>query len=138
MGQSLTNRLISRRAAALLVRNSVVSVFVFAFDIALLFLLVERGGIETLTATTLAFIAANSLHYAVARLWIFAGTERHLGSGYVFFLTNALVGWLVTISLLALLLQFTPMHYLVARVLVSVFAGLAVFVLNAVFNFRSV
>ena len=36
------------------------------------------------------------------------------------------------------ILEFTSIHYLVARVIVSLFAGLIVFVLNAVFNFRRV
>ena len=34
------------------------------------------------------------------------------------------------------LVRFTPIHYLVARVIVSVFAGLVMFLLNAVLNFR--
>ena len=137
MGQSLTNRLMSRRAAILLVRNSIVSVFVFAFDLALLWVLVDRGGMGEVLAATLAFIAANSLHYVMARVWIFRGSERGLTSGYVYFLTNAGVGLVVTIGLFALLLQLTPLHYIVARIIVSVFAGLTVFLLNALFNFRS-
>ena len=40
--------------------------------------------------------------------------------------------------LFAALLKWTAIHYLVARVIVSVFAGLAMFVLNAVLNFRQV
>ena len=137
MGQSLTNRLMSRRAAVLLVRNSIVSIFVFAFDLALLWVLVDRGGMGEVLAATLAFIAANSLHYVMARVWIFRGSERGLTSGYVYFLTNAGVGLVVTIGLFALLLQLTPLHYIVARIIVSVFAGLTVFLLNALFNFRS-
>ena len=37
-----------------------------------------------------------------------------------------------------MLTELTPMNYLVARVIVSVFAGLAVFGLNASINFRQV
>ena len=36
----------------------------------------------------------------------------------------------------AYLIRWTPIQYLVARVLVSVIAGLTVFLLNAVLNFR--
>jgi hypothetical protein len=48
------------------------------------------------------------------------------------------VGMAITILLFAALLKWTAIHYLVARVIVSVFAGLAMFVLNAVLNFRQV
>ena len=40
--------------------------------------------------------------------------------------------------LYAAILEFTAIHYLVARVIVSLVAGLMVFVLNAVFNFRQI
>ena len=89
-------------------------------------------------AAGLGFLAANSLHYLFGRAWIFRGTERGRASGYALFLINASVGLAVTMTLYAVLLEFTPMNYLVARVVVSVFAGLVVFVLNAVFNFRRV
>ena len=39
-------------------------------------------------------------------------------------------------TLFAALLRWTPINYLVARTLVSVVAGLAVFLLNAILNFR--
>ena len=51
---------------------------------------------------------------------------------------DASAGLAVTMVLYALLLAYTPLDYLVARVIVSVFAGLVVFVLNAVLNFRRV
>jgi hypothetical protein len=47
-----------------------------------------------------------------------------------------MIGLLITVGLFAALIRWTPIHYLVARVLVSVFAGLTVFLLNAVLNFR--
>lgn len=132
----LTSRLLSRKAGAMLFRNTVVSCFAFAFDLALLWALVRWAGIGKLPAAAIGFIAANTLHYALGRSWIFRGTERGMASGYVYFLGNAAIGLGVTIGLYALFLRFTPLNYLVARVIVSVFAGLTVFVLNAVFNFR--
>jgi len=41
-------------------------------------------------------------------------------------------------ALFWVLITFTPMHYLVIRVVVSIFAGLIVFALNAALNFRQV
>lgn len=134
--QGLMARLLSRKAGAMLARNTVVSCFAFAFDLALLWALVRWAGIGELPAAAIGFVAANTLHYALGRSWIFRGTERAVASGYVYFLVNAVIGLGVTMALYAAFLRFTGLNYLVARVIVSVFAGLAVFVLNAVLNFR--
>ncbi len=131
----LVARLWSRKAARMLARNTVVSCLCFAFDLVLLWLLVRLGW-GKLGAAALGFLAATTLHYALGRSWIFRGTERGVTAGYVFFLGNAVVGLVVTIALYAALLRYTPLNYIVARVLVSVVAGLAVFLLNAVLNFR--
>ena len=120
----------------MLARNTVVSCFAFAFDLALLWALVRWAGMGKLEAAALGFIAANTLHYALGRSWIFRGTDRGVAAGYVYFLMNATIGLGVTLGLYAAFLRFTSIDYLVARVIVSVFAGLAVFLLNAVLNFR--
>ena len=128
-------RLLSRHAATLLARNTIVSCGIFAFDIAVLWVLVQMG-MGKVAAAALAFIIANSLHYAFGRGWIFKGTDRGLAEGYVYFLINAGIGLMITISLFAAMIRWTPINYLVARVLVSVVSGLTVFLLNAVLNFR--
>jgi putative flippase GtrA len=135
---TLIARLMSRNAAVLLARNTLVSCFIFAFDLALLWLLVEYLGMGKLIAAAAAFIAANTLHYVFGRTWIFQGTDRRIISGYVYFLINAGIGLLVTIGLYAAFLALTSINYVVARVIVSVFAGLTVFLLNAVLNFRRI
>lgn len=131
----LGRRLWSRHAANLLARNTIISCGIFAFDILLLWGLVELG-MGKVAAAALAFVIANSIHYAFGRGWIFQGTDRGVAEGYVYFLINAGVGLAITVSLFALLIQWTPINYLIARVLVSVVSGLAVFLLNAVLNFR--
>lgn len=132
----LAARLLSRKAGAMLVRNTVVSCLAFAFDLGLLWVLVQWAGMDKLLAAAIGFVAANTLHYALGRSWIFRGTDRGVASGYAYFLVNAAIGLAITMVLYAAFLRFTTINYLVARVIVSVFAGLAVFVLNAVLNFR--
>lgn len=132
----MTRRLLSRRAASLLARNTVVSCGIFAFDIALLWVLVQFPRMEKVAAAALAFIAANSVHYGFGRGWIFRGTDRPFASGYIYFLINAVIGLVMTVTLFAALIRWTPINYLLARTLVSVFAGLTVFLFNAVLNFR--
>lgn len=131
-------RFFKRRVGGMLVRNTVVSSGVFLVGLGVLWLLVERAGVDAVLATALSFLIANSIHYVFGRTWIFAGSDRRLSTGYALFLMNAVVGLAVTVGLFWVLTAFTPMNYLVARVIVSVFAGLAVFALNATVNFRQV
>jgi len=134
----LIDRLVSRNTAILLARNTLVSCVVFAFGLVLLWALVEFLGMNKLAAAALGFLASNSLHYAFGYTWIYRGTERGVASGYGYFLVNAGVGLAVTLALFAAFLSWTPLNYLVARILVSVVAGLTMFLLNAVLNFKRV
>lgn len=134
----LLARLLSRRAGAMLVRNTVVGTAVFLLGLALLWVLVEWVRMDEVLAAGIGFLFANTLHYTLGRAWIFRGTTRPIHTGYALFLVNAGVGLAITVALFAAFLHFTAINYLAARVIVSVFAGLAMFVLNAVFNFRQV
>lgn len=136
---NLLTRLFKMRVGWMLMRNTVVSTAVFVvFGLGLLWLLVERARIDTVIATGLSFVAANTMHYVLGRTWIFRGTIRAVASGYAYFLVNGAIGLALTMGLMALLIATTPIDYLVARVAVSVVAGLTIFVLNAVWNFRRV
>jgi putative flippase GtrA len=134
--RGIGGRLFSRKAAVMLWRNTVSSCLVFTLSIAILWLLAEFAGVDKVPAAAIGFVSANSLHYALGRAWIFQGTEQALARGYVYFLGNGGIGLAITVGLYALLLRYTPIDYLVARVLVSVLAGLVMFALNALFNFR--
>ncbi|AKM11596.1 hypothetical protein AB433_06380 [Croceicoccus naphthovorans] len=129
-------RLFSRRAAAMLGRNTVASCLAFAVSFSVLWVLVERFAVGEVLAATVGFVVANSLHYLLGRTWIFRGTDRAVGKGYVYFLATGGMGLAITMGLYALVLEYTAINYLVARVFVSVFAGLAMFTINATLNFR--
>ena len=135
---SLLNRLFKVRVGWMLARNTVVSTGVFLIGLGVLWLLVERGGMDEVPASGVSFVVANSLHYILGRTWIFRGTDRAMATGYALFLINGAIGLGLTMGLMAAALAYTPIHYLVARVVVSVIAGLVIFVLNAVWNFRRV
>ena len=128
----------NRRVGGMLIRNTVVSSSVFVVGLGVLWVLVEYAHMDEVIAAGVGFLVANSLHYLLGRYWIFAGSDRKLASGYVLFLMNSAVGLAVTMALFWVLITFTPMHYLVIRVVVSIFAGLIVFALNAALNFRQV
>lgn len=122
----------------MLVRNTVVSTGVFLIGLACLWALVEFGRLDEVIASGIGFIIANTLHYVLARSWVFRGTDREIVSGYAYFVLNGLFGLAITMGLMAIMLEYTPINYLIARILVSVIAGLAMFVINAVWNFRRV
>lgn len=113
-----------------------VSVGVFVLGLALLWLLVERFAVPKVPAAALSFLASNTIHYVFGRTWIYRGTTRRVAAGYAYFLVNAGVGLAVTLVLFAGFLEL-GLHYILSRIVTSVFAGLVLFVLNAMFNFRS-
>lgn len=117
-------------------RNTVVSTGVFLIGLVALWVLVEKVGADPVAATGISFLIANSIHYIFGRTWIFAGSNRKLSTGYALFIGNAVIGLIVTVGLFWVLTTSTHINYLVARVIVSVFAGLAVFVLNAALTFK--
>ncbi len=135
---NLISRLLRVRVGWMLVRNTVVSSGVFLIGLGVLWVLVEQAGMDEVPASGVGFAVANTLHYILGRTWIFRGTTRGVASGFALFLMNGLIGMGMTMALMAIVLALTPINYLVARVLVSVFAGLTIFVLNAVWNFKRV
>jgi putative flippase GtrA len=136
--EPMLRRLLSRHTAILLVRNTVISCVAFGFGLGALWLLVERFAVDKVVAAALSFVLANSLHYAFGRTWIYRGTDRAVASGYVYFIANGLIGLAITTALFWALLRWTSIDYLVARIVVSIFAGLAMFLLNATLNFKRV
>ena len=134
----LARRLFSHHVGVLLARNTVVSCIVFAVGLAVLWLCVQYLALPKVPAAALSFIVANSLHYIFGRTWIFRGSQRPAAAGYAYFLINATIGLALTTLLYAAFIAFTDINYLFARIIVSLFAGLAVFLLNALWNFRLV
>lgn len=134
----LLARLASRKAAKLLVRDAIVSSGTFALGLGLMWVFVELANIDEIVAAAASFLVANSLHYGFARSWIFRGTRRGVAKGYGYFLANAGLGLCVMLLLFVGLTRWTAMHYLVARALASIVAGLLIFMLNAVLNFKKV
>lgn len=89
---SLLDRLLSRNAAKLLVRDALVSFVTFALGLGLMWVFVEFAKMDETVAAAVSFAVGNSLHYAAARSWIFHGTSRGLALGYGYFLANAGAG----------------------------------------------
>lgn len=135
---SLRSRFSRRDVGYMFIRNTVVSTLAFAVGLLILWLLVERLAIGETVAAGISFVGANALHYAGARYWVFRGTDRAPAQGYFYFLINGGIGLVITIAMFAALMRWTAIHYLVARIVVSIVAGIVMFALNASLNFRRV
>lgn len=131
-------RFATPEAAKMFMRNTVVGTAIFAIDLAILWILISAFSFPMIMAVTIGFLVASSLHYYMARSWIFVGTDRHPVSGYLYFIVNAGVGLAITLGMFSAFIRWTSINYIVARIIVSLFAGLATFLLNAIFNFRKI
>ena len=118
------------------IRNAISSVGTFAIDLAMLWLMVGKLGIDKHLSIAVAFLIANAVHYILARLWIFPGSERGVVIGYCYFLANACVGLALIMGAFTLLNGELGLYYLTARLIASLGAGILVFCLNATLHFH--
>ena len=117
-------------------RHTVVSTIAFAFHLALLWCLVELLDMAHMPAAILAFFLPMTLAYVLDREWVFPGSRRGVAKGYLYFPINVGIGSPLMLATFWALMHFAGFHYLIARVLASCVAGIAIFLLNGLFNFK--
>lgn len=117
-------------------RNTVASTIAFALDLVILWSLVELLDVPHLPAAIIAFFLPMTLFYVMSREWVFPGTHRTIAKGYVYFLINIGIGFAVMLAVFWSLLQFTEVHYLLARIAASTVSGIVAFFLNGFLNFE--
>jgi putative flippase GtrA len=117
-------------------RYAAIGVATLAFDLLLLAGATELAGIPYYLATPLAFLVAVSLNYALSRSLVFRGSERPVHHSYAFFLLIALAGALLITGAVALLVTYLHLYYLLARVVVAGFVGIANYLANLHWNFK--
>ena len=118
------------------IRYSTVGVSTFLFDLLLLGIFIDILSINYLVATGVAFLCAVSVNYAISRVWVFRGTERTLGRGYIYFIQIALLGAGVTVGVMWFITTFTALHYMLARIAVAGVVGMWNYTMNLFVNFR--
>ena len=125
-----------RRGARMFGRNTVASTIAFALDLMILWGLVEWLEVPRVLAAVIAFIVPMSVFYVLSRTWVFPETDRGVASGFVYFMINVGIGFVVMLAVFWALLQFTALYYLLARVAASVVSGIVIFLLNGFLNFK--
>jgi putative flippase GtrA len=124
------------RVARMFGRHTVASSIAFALDLALLWSLVELLEVAHLPAGIIAFFVPLTLFYFLSREWVFPGSRRGVVKGYAYFVLNVGIGSVLMLATFWSLMVFAGLHYVVARILASFVAGIVVFLLNGIFNFR--
>jgi putative flippase GtrA len=127
---------VKSRGVRMFGRNTVASTIAFALDLIILWSLVELLETPRVLAAVIAFIVPMTLFYVLSREWVFPGTNRGVAAGYIFFLVNIGIGFVVMLAVFIALINLTDAHYLVARVAGSIVSGILIFFLNGIFNFK--
>lgn len=128
--------IVESRGVRMFGRNTVASSIAFLLDLAILWGLVALAGFPRMPAAVVAFIVPMVLFYFLEREWVFPETRRGVASGFVYFMLNVGIGFIVMLAVFWTLLQFTEIHYLIARVAASAVSGIVIFFLNGIFNFE--
>jgi putative flippase GtrA len=117
-------------------RFSVLSGITFGFDLGLLYVLTSWLAVPYYFSTPAALLVAVSINYLLVRTHVFKGTERRADYGYAIYILLALGGAAFVTFGVTLLVAYVHLYYLLARIIVGVFSGVANYFLNLYFNFR--
>lgn len=124
------------RALQRLGKYSLVGGATFAFDLLLLFVLVDGFAVPPVVAAAAAFLLAVSINYVISRRWVFPGTLRSVHEGYAGFVLIALAGLLIVLGGMYLLTVYFSVNYLLARVTVAAITGFWNYLMNLYVNFK--
>jgi len=108
----------------------------FALDLFLLFVFIDVAKIDYLLATGLAFFVAVAINYIISRQFVFSGTLRGVGSGFLIFIFIAFAGMGTAVGLMAVFVGFFHWHYLVSRILIAMIVGIWNYLMNLYVNFK--
>lgn len=117
-------------------KYSLVGLGTFLFDLLLLYILTEFFGVNDVFAAGLAFWVAVSINYVLSRKYIFKGTTRGVGAGYVNFLLIVSIGSLVVMGGMYVLVTVLGFGLLISRVSIAIVTGIWNYLMNLFVNFK--
>jgi putative flippase GtrA len=104
--------------------------FTFLLDLAMLWTFVDVLGIHYLPAAAISFLIGETANYTINRKWVFHHSKLSFKKGWITFLIIAGIGVIITLLLLAILVEKFGLHYLTSRVAI----GFLTFVWNYSMN----
>lgn len=117
-------------------KYSVIGVSTFIIDLSILWFLTDVLGAHYLFATFFAFLVGVSINYFTSRRLVFKETSRGLRIGYIYFLGIVVCGVTLTLGIMYVLVNYTQLNILEARIITSGFIGIFNFLMNDTFNFK--
>jgi putative flippase GtrA len=103
----------------------------------ILLFLVEIVSVSPVPATTLGFVAGACINYTLSRRVVFR-SKVPFTKGLLRFLAIAALGACLNASILAALLMFLPIHYLLAQLVATAMVLVFNFAANRCWTFREV
>ncbi len=120
-----------------LTKFAVVGTTSFVIDLSIYLALTRWAGWYYLLANTISFLVAVLWGFLANRLWTFRQRSGHMGKQYGKFLTVSTGGLALATGLLYLLVDFTPLHDVVAKFVVAIIVMIWNFTWNKYWTFRS-
>lgn len=117
-------------------KYSSIGISTFLLDLLLLGFLIEFLKVNYLLASGTSFLIAVSVNYVLSVRYVFRGSQRNAGSGYVNFLLIAGAGALLVVGGMYVLVEWFAMTYLTARIVVATLTGLWNYLMNLYVNFK--
>ncbi len=108
----------------------------FLLDLLLLFIFVDYFEASYVSAASASFLIAVSVNYFISRHFVFKGTLRSVGRGYVNFILIALAGLIIIAVGMYVLTSILAVHYLLARITIAGMTGLWNYLMNLYVNFK--
>lgn len=113
-----------------------VGISTFGLDLGMLYVATSFLGVSYLFATPVSFLIAVSINYTISRKVAFSETERPWRAGYAYFIGFAIAGAVATTAIVAFLVTYAGLFFLVARVIASFFVGIGNYLFNLYINFK--
>lgn len=108
----------------------------FLVDLLLLYVLIDVFQVQYVFASGIAFLIAVSLNYVVSRRFVFAGSLRGIGRGYVNFLLIAGVGLCAVMIGMYVLVGVFSLPYVLSRISIAGITGVWNYLMNLYVNFK--
>ncbi|MCA9365977.1 GtrA family protein [Candidatus Kaiserbacteria bacterium] len=118
------------------IKYTFVGTATFALDLLLLVFLTDYFKVPYLPAAGVSFLIAVSLNYVLSRRYVFRGSLRSTGSGYLNFLSIAVLGLLIVLAGMYVLVSLLGLPLLPSRLIVAAVTGFWNYLLNLFVNFK--
>ena len=106
------------------------------FDIVLIWLLTEFAQLFYLLSATISFILVSSLNYSINYVWTFKGNKARKLKGLLSFTSIGAIGLILTLLIMAFLVEILSVHYLIARVIAAFLVLIWNYTLNRLVTFK--